>query len=1433
MLKLMAPQFVQTDCKGHAGYTSWFSKDPNGTGPAIITATTSRQRNIRIKAKYSHPIKLENGPFFDCFASLCLVLFAVGLMSAISSVQAETQLYVLDDPSRVYQDWPASPGVSVLLPAAAKVAWPPDRQFRSVTMDEAGRGGSLFAAGDFGNAAGEVGVKLRFDGGPPRLATSLATVAYLGGEGPGEDSHQHLRFNAISFERLARETGTEAAHRLILQADVDLLAQIHTGGYNIAHLRFKNSNATSDIREVDLNGHTLALHGGVIDASVHGGYSSYGGINFNGGVLAFHDFDAGEYGIWYSGFTPAPGSIVRPSAQGRVEQSTLLYLRGAGQLLWHTQGQQALSPHNAQFGRTIGPLHRWDTRELVIEIANNRYQTGQTDWEVWSNGEDLKIGVLRVGGEYPADIRLVDRWSSTAGQGSEVLAVGKLNIEANARLECDGVSIICDSLTIAGAEIPPGVYAAADLSTQISDLATRSRITVGDVPLPVPASIAKAQVTLVNSGLVSAGIYDPEGRLLRNLIFGDKMEAGKMWLAWDGLDELGNPMTPGDYEWRVLTRQPFVATLVANLGVSHPEGAARAWGGNHRGPESVASDKDGYYIGFPHSEGTGLLLALYPDGTRRWTLTYKDKYANAPEAMATDGAGRLVMLAHPNGNGLRLNVLSTLDGGFINGFQAAIDPAPAPWGWIHNVRIAAHDGVAVISYRTHDRVRWIDLKDGREMASANLPAPDGITMDADGVAWIVTSDGVVRWQRDGEPEKVWKETQLDAPQAIAWDAKSGNFLIAEGGTQQIVRVTRTGKVVRRFGRAGGREFGPWHGENFLDVCDLAPDGEGGFLVTELRIRRTARFDGKGKLVAEWFGGQRWGHCASLDPEAPTLGVIEGGEKSLALVRMDHKAGTWKMLETFAEPDTCGIFPVLQSEKWELRRHGGRLWHVFINPNAGIAAYEIDRKNGKLIPRAMLGRMDLRKNLPPLWSEAMALQELTSKPNGFVWSDDNGDGILASSEVTFGAYNFPWGFNLDVAKDWTLTLGDASTKSAWVTISNLNAADPATPPRWDLNGRTQSEATWPEQVFNQEAYGTRPSTIALLRGDDGETWELIRGHGAANEDRQGGFWPEFYGGSDRLVKWNADGEAAWVVGRHIGGRGRFTCAYGLLGPVCGNMVVRDRYGIPTSIWAEDGLYAGNLMESWPDDGYPSWVYDYWNDHADSLLEYDQNFNGLWSYSDGSVYYSMQGRSSSPVFRIDGWDNWQRQRGKIELKSVPSAAAQKGTGLQAAYFANPDLAGNPIVTQVDPQIWFEASPRLTDGLIRATWGQGSPVEGVPADGFSVRWTGEIEPRFTEPYRLIVETDLQAKVRVWLGDEWVIDDDGTANCRSARIDRNFPCRRNASRPIELNAGQRYPLRIEFSHSEGESGIHLMWQSRTQERLHVPSTALYPPPLPAPTTQ
>ena len=47
MLKLMSPDFVQTDCKGHAGYTSWFSKVPEASvSPGVIKDALQQWRKV-------------------------------------------------------------------------------------------------------------------------------------------------------------------------------------------------------------------------------------------------------------------------------------------------------------------------------------------------------------------------------------------------------------------------------------------------------------------------------------------------------------------------------------------------------------------------------------------------------------------------------------------------------------------------------------------------------------------------------------------------------------------------------------------------------------------------------------------------------------------------------------------------------------------------------------------------------------------------------------------------------------------------------------------------------------------------------------------------------------------------------------------------------------------------------------------------------------------------------------------------------------------------------------------------------------------------------------------------------------------------------------------------------------------------------------------
>src|SRR5207248_115843 len=75
-----------------------------------------------------------------------------------------------------------------------------------------------------------------------------------------------------------------------------------------------------------------------------------------------------------------------------------------------------------------------------------------------------------------------------------------------------------------------------------------------------------------------------------------------------------------------------------------------------------------------------------------------------------------------------------------------------------------------------------------------------------------------------------------------------------------------------------------------------------------------------------------------------------------------------------------------------------------------------------------------------------------------------------------------------------------------------------------------------------------------------------------------------------------------------------------------------------------------------------------------------------------------------------------------------------------FSNSTLSGTPAASR-------------TDSTVNYAWrGEGSPAANIPTDNFSSRWTGSIEPRFSEPYTFTTVSD--DGVRSWVDGQLLID-------------------------------------------------------------------------------
>ena len=123
---------------------------------------------------------------------------------------------------------------------------------------------------------------------------------------------------------------------------------------------------------------------------------------------------------------------------------------------------------------------------------------------------------------------------------------------------------------------------------------------------------------------------------------------------------------------------------------------------------------------------------------------------------------------------------------------------------------------------------------------------------------------------------------------------------------------------------------------------------------------------------------------------------------------------------------------------------------------------------------------------------------------------------------------------------------------------------------------------------------------------------------------------------------------------------------------------------------------------------------------------------------------------------------------------------------------------IMTRVDTQIDF-------------VWAD-SPAEGLNADSFAVKWVGEVEAAFSEPYQFITTTD--DGLMLWVDGQLLIDN---WTLHGSTVD--------TSAPIELEAGPGHTLEMWWFENTSEAIAQLSWQSPSTPQQVIPQGALSVP--------
>ncbi len=159
-------------------------------------------------------------------------------------------------------------------------------------------------------------------------------------------------------------------------------------------------------------------------------------------------------------------------------------------------------------------------------------------------------------------------------------------------------------------------------------------------------------------------------------------------------------------------------------------------------------------------------------------------------------------------------------------------------------------------------------------------------------------------------------------------------------------------------------------------------------------------------------------------------------------------------------------------------------------------------------------------------------------------------------------------------------------------------------------------------------------------------------------------------------------------------------------------------------------------------------------------------------------------------------------------INSSTLGNGTGLLGSYWTNTTSAAFTNVT-------FAISPTLvrTDETVNFNFGSSGPAPIIGGTNYAVRWTGSVQPQFSEPYTFYTMAD--DGVRLYVNGRLLINDwaDQPATTMSGTI--------------MLKAQQLYNIELDYYYKTNDSNgaqVSLSWSSPSTPQAIIPQTQIYP---------
>jgi hypothetical protein len=913
-----------------------------------------------------------------------------------------------------------------------------------------------------------------------------------------------------------------------------------------------------------------------------------------------------------------------------------------------------------------------------------------------------------------------------------------------------------------------------------------SLLTVGACAAPPAGEVVRTSI----------GIYDPNGRLVRQWALAD---ADPEPVAdWDGLDDAGRPLPPGEYSWKSVRlpvgamRSRWVSAIGADPAIDSA-GNPIYFPGSIIGATQLETDGQGLYFGTAIADASDVIRKTDLNARRAyWKVGLLEQTAlHQATAMAFGGPGR--------GGLYVLQTKGTVHPYTRDGRAMPVKQVPKLSEKGGSSHAAANKQYLAVSYPHENRIRLFTLPQVEPAGEIEADAPESLCFLGDTgreLAFVsVANAAVFRADTDGQVTELTDEISHPAlvarmgaglvvatnettylhrayPEANAINAERG---IARRGSQVVV-LDRTGKVLRTLGTGETNYHGPWKAENLNGAGDLVVRGQRIFLL-DWPHRLVILSADDGKLLREVFLGE--GSYFTLPIAEPgrsdRLWVRGMYAKFLWTFQVDPLEGTWRAMRLIS--NSAVSMGASQNQFYRLGRIAGRRVMVTDGP-VSVLAITGNRT------RAMLRLHTKAPDGADPNQRYFFLRENLGDPNGQVLPRPTIEAVgnapqllgLSNDGTTLVTGN---GYAPVLARMPAKVIGEGAVRPLWDKARKLYDAS-RTHPGLDAYQHFPG-------VFDEDGtyYGTfADRNINVQRGKE-----------------QHLYWPGVESAHTRLYGVGPDGQVRFEVGRIGAVRddpGGFVQA-NISGRVNELLLVTDRATPGQRVYTTDGLYVGNTWEHLRDDEVPATLQDPYR-RADIVR------GAILQTPDGRVFHAQPNINRVDLYEIIGLDAVRHDRGSLTLtearRSAPADA--EGTGLRATYYRDAD-ATDAIETRVDERLRFHSDPYLYDHTWKR-WPEGTAA---------VEWTGELEVPLTDDYLFDVRVGSP-------GDRVTVEIDGRVILRS-RKGMN-PVYVQADR-VRLQAGRRLPITVRYVPAGGPKVLSLNWRRPATNRRFVPTRYLYPP--------